>query len=79
MVNEAGVTMANTVGRHAYRLVRIELDDHVSVAVLCNDALIVEEFSAHINFLFEKKNYLTLPAEVELPGILEWVYVTDQT
>ena len=44
--------MANTVGRHDYRLIKIELDERFSIVVLCNEALIIEEFSAQINFLF---------------------------
>jgi hypothetical protein len=52
VINEAGVTMTNTVGRHDYRLIKIELDDRFSIVVLCNEALIIEEFSAQINFLF---------------------------
>ena len=46
VINEAGVTMANTVGRHDYRLIKIELDERFSIVVLCSDALIIEEFSA---------------------------------
>ena len=77
VINEAGVTMANTVGRHDYRLIKIELDERFSIVVLCSDAWIIEEFSAQVNFLFQSKNYLELPPEVQLPNIDEWMYASD--
>ena len=50
IVNEAGITMENTVGKYAYRFICIPLDQDLTLALLCSDSLLIEDISEFINF-----------------------------
>ena len=58
IVNEAGITMENTVGKYAYRFICIPLEHDCTLALLCSDSLQFEDISEFINFEMSQKDFI---------------------